>query len=805
MEVATGDVASLKSEIERLSRELDEASSDKIQSAQYGLALLEEKEALSKRCEELEGAYENSKHDLIITSEALAKFQTSHEQSTRSGIEQEESMLSESHARETSLNSQILELEMDARHARQEASRLLAEKEAAQRELHDLGKDRDLTSLERRNMRSELKDLKYREARLLQDYSELEEENITLQKQVSALRSSQVEFESAKHEARRLLEEVDVLNGQVEEQTALKRIAEKQMEEALEALQGEREAKYALKRELDKRINSESMLNLSNLALSTLRMGEPQTESEGEDDQPALKRLEADIMDSTTDKQKSAGHVGDLFSEIHLNELRKLEKQLEQTDTEKSQLTRSLQDSQQSLERSRADLESQRAHAAQLVAHVEALMALHEEEEGDSLPPNVGAAELAQTPELAKVEKVLDKHRQRHQLAMLEISRLQTDIRDMQASECDSSEAVVTLRNEVSSLRSRVSESETRVSDLQSDLSLLSQLTALTQATLSSSQDEMMGVSEELAQLYHQVCLANGQTPHRVMLEHMQNVKSLGEGSPSREGSPQNSFAPTKFEQLMSSLKVAKPLKEGEAADPTQVAKQMETITDQVKYLRRAVEHAMDAGKQTAAGTRAAAADGDTDQPQLDELQEQVIKLKSLLSTKREQIATLRTVLKANKQTAEVALANLKSKYVNEKTIVSDTMMKLRNELRLLKEDAATFSSLRAMFAARCEEYVTQVDELQRQGASSDEEKKTLNSLLRMAIQQKLTLTQKLEDMELDRERRPGRSGGGGGGGGGGQDNSWRRFGGGERGRSRGGQSRGGRFPPAGGYGRRDP
>ena len=68
MEVAV-DVASLRAEIERLTRELDEASSDKIQSAQYGLALLEEKESLSKRCEELEAAYENSKHDLIITRE----------------------------------------------------------------------------------------------------------------------------------------------------------------------------------------------------------------------------------------------------------------------------------------------------------------------------------------------------------------------------------------------------------------------------------------------------------------------------------------------------------------------------------------------------------------------------------------------------------------------------------------------------------------------------------------------------------------------------------------------------------------
>lgn len=71
-----------------------------------------------------------------------------------------------------------------------------------------------------------------------------------------------------------------------------------------------------------------------------------------------------------------------------------------------------------------------------------------------------------------------------------------------------------------------------------------------------------------------------------------------------------------------------------------------------------------------------------------------MIKLKALLSTKREQIATLRSVLKSNKATAEDALNNLKSKYDNEKTIVSETMMKLRNELRVLKEDAATFSSI---------------------------------------------------------------------------------------------------------------
>lgn len=59
----------LQQEIERLSRELDQASSEKIQSAQYGLVLLEEKETLQQKCEELEALYENARHELDFTQE----------------------------------------------------------------------------------------------------------------------------------------------------------------------------------------------------------------------------------------------------------------------------------------------------------------------------------------------------------------------------------------------------------------------------------------------------------------------------------------------------------------------------------------------------------------------------------------------------------------------------------------------------------------------------------------------------------------------------------------------------------------
>jgi Skp family chaperone for outer membrane proteins len=65
------DVAELQNEINRLTRELDQAHTEKVQSATYGLSLLEEKQALTKRYEELENLYENVRQELDITQEVI--------------------------------------------------------------------------------------------------------------------------------------------------------------------------------------------------------------------------------------------------------------------------------------------------------------------------------------------------------------------------------------------------------------------------------------------------------------------------------------------------------------------------------------------------------------------------------------------------------------------------------------------------------------------------------------------------------------------------------------------------------------
>lgn len=54
----------LRAEVERLTRELRETTHEKIQAAEYGLAVLEEKQQLKQRFDELETEHEAVRQEL---------------------------------------------------------------------------------------------------------------------------------------------------------------------------------------------------------------------------------------------------------------------------------------------------------------------------------------------------------------------------------------------------------------------------------------------------------------------------------------------------------------------------------------------------------------------------------------------------------------------------------------------------------------------------------------------------------------------------------------------------------------------
>ena len=71
-------IEELRQEIERLQNELAETTQEKVQAAEYGLAVLEEKQQLQQQVEDLEGLYETTKHELDCAKQVRKVISTAY-------------------------------------------------------------------------------------------------------------------------------------------------------------------------------------------------------------------------------------------------------------------------------------------------------------------------------------------------------------------------------------------------------------------------------------------------------------------------------------------------------------------------------------------------------------------------------------------------------------------------------------------------------------------------------------------------------------------------------------------------------
>ncbi|XP_038552921.1 protein bicaudal D homolog 2 [Micropterus salmoides] len=772
----------LRVEVERLTRELRDTTHEKIQAAEYGLAVLEEKQQLKQRFDELETEYETVRQELDQLKEAFGQAYSTHKKVAADGESREESLILESASKEALYQQKVLELQNEVRQAKASLTSAQAENERLSSIALEMRENSELAELQRGQLRDDIREYKVREARLLQDYSELEDENISLQKQVSVLRQNQVEFEGLKHEIRRLEEDSQCLHSQLEEAMRLREIAERQLTEALETIKTEREQKATLRKELSHYMTiGGSVYNSSfNISIDNLKLHDDPsaiTEPDNDDlirgfENGLAKTGEGDEVNRAAVNKRGEAFkpapslVDDLLSELNISEIQKLKQQLAQVEREKASLINSLQESQKHLEQAYGTVSEQKETVNRLTENLSAMRKLQASKErqsaldsekdrdshddGDYYELDINGPEILQC---------------KYTVAVSEAGELRQELKTLRAKyeECRTryEDERARLESDVQELRSRLASLEkisqadkAEVARLEKELRVVSEAAGESLGSLNVAQDELIAFSEELANLYNHVCMCNNETPNRVMLDYYKEGKAIvRRGQDGKEH--QSSVLLTNG--LISETEPGKSDSSGTTVtsapehrpEPMNIYNLVAIIRDQIRHLQQAVDRTTDLSRQRLANLElSTVADKDKEA-----CMGEILKLKSLLSTKREQIATLRAVLKANKQTAEVALANLKSKYESEKAMVTETIMKLRNELKALKEDAATFSSLRAMFATRCDEYVTQLDDMQRQLSAAEDEKKTLNSLLRMAIQQKLALTQRLEDLEFDHEQ----------------------------------------------------
>lgn len=259
------------------------------------------------------------------------------------------------------------------------------------------------------------------------------------------------------------------------------------------------------------------MYHISNLAYS-IRTIEENTgaNSDAEEENLALKRLEADL---STELKSPERTKCDLFSEIHLNELKKLEKQLEVIESEKTHLTANLREAHTNLDKSQNELQNFMARVSVLAAHVDVLQNVmkqydNNESTGKALVQHQNESNFKQ-----ELHDYLNQYINWFALSSKEVDTLKFDLNELQKG-FNYSDAMTSLRNEITNLKNKLISMEQKSMDVQSDFNILTNISENAGQSLSWARSTLITMSDDLAQLYHLMCTVNSQIPSRVLLDH---------------------------------------------------------------------------------------------------------------------------------------------------------------------------------------------------------------------------------------------------------------------------------------------
>ena len=363
-----------------------------------------------------------------------------------------------------------------------------------------------------------------------------------MQEVVNAL--FQVDYEATKHELRHVHEDLNEMTSEVEAMERLKTIAEQNVAEALNMLQQEREQRHNIKKELDQRIASQSMFGLHNLSLLSLGDARPDAHQtpgggatvansdsglhvhhndDGDDYNPALKCIEADFSSPKHELLRHVptppqGLVGHLFSEVHVGEIRKLERILEQTEIEKSNLEHALEESAARLADAVAEVAARNADVVTLKAQLEQMSANQK------------------TPcEIPGADPLIMEKFPNYESAVLELSSLTKDFESLRRSIEQQSQVAAansdgleqTGAKTVDHYRDMVNKLEVKFADQ-------CQVADELRTGLGQTKDGLQQICMNLAQFYGSVCEQAGELPNKALLR---NVTDYNEGSSSGEQS----------------------------------------------------------------------------------------------------------------------------------------------------------------------------------------------------------------------------------------------------------------------------
>lgn len=330
-------------------------------------------------------------------------------------------------------------------------------------------------------------------------------------------------------------------------------------------------------------------------------------------------------------------------------------------EREKVALINSLQESQKQLEQAYGTVSEQKETVNRLTENLSAMRKLQASKERQSALDSEKDRDSHDDGEYYELDingpEILQC---KYTVAMSEAGELRQELKTIKAEyeQCRTQyveergrlEGIVQeLRSTVASLEKISQADKAQVARLEKELRLASEAAGESLGSLNVAQDELIAFSEELATLYNHVCMCNNETPNRVMLDYYKEGKAIvrkgQEGKELQSSLLITNGLITETETGKSDSSTSAPASE-HRPEPMNIYNLVAIIRNQILHLQQAVDRTTELSRQRLANLElSSVADKDKEA-----CMEEILKLKSLLSTKREQIATLRAVLKANKQ-----------------------------------------------------------------------------------------------------------------------------------------------------------
>lgn len=715
----------LQSELRQLKMNLERSNKEKADAAEYGLAILEEKKMLKLLLEQKESSMENLRAQLNCAQEALAAMQQHNKALEEADIaEEEKRMIHEEMSRR-----EREDLENELRSYKKQLSHSLEERD----KLEELMKQSQLlnenTKAQLKKVKDDLKDCESRESFALKNCDILESDNVELQLQVSHLLKSLQHFDAIQSENKRLLEKVDELSSELKRHGSLKAEMERSLRETNDMLRDEREMKMRYKRELDSRVLSDegTFLNASTVASIHSLIGGPSSMA-GDISVDNISALLDGFMTCNDDEEVDDGVDND-HEKLNAIMSDSLEDVSAIVKSDRPTKTSDRKENKKSRNRKSKDLMSEL-----MMSHDEYVVNI-EHLEMENLKLNKTIEDLKKTLEKKTDEINIQGHSENVELVKLQ---------------------------ETSTLGTQT-ESSSNEENMDDALRCLQNLRVV-----------LLDMVTEAQSTYTTLCNAAEESLNSKAMTHVDARKASVRAKVGRsDGDVLKSRIPS-FVLSKSLPKNTPVVDESVWMMEVDCTKLLASSIDLMRYSRRVANRMLDAkvavrARESSPATSSLASSFSIGQsvavhapPRSSnfELHEQIFQLQSLLAAKTEQMMSLRQMLTANKSVYESSIDKLKQQHDAELKMKMRIVEDLKSEMDGLKEKEGMKFVSEQTLIKQCDQYSSEMNDLQERLSCSELERKTLNSLLRIAIQHKLILLKKLQghgisvDLFSDRDSR---------------------------------------------------